>query len=61
MIKFGLKSLAQNTDFLLVIDSDEYMAIDKSKFFRNLDKIKESKTSPYVDGNDNIVKDKPDV
>jgi hypothetical protein len=51
----------KNMDFLLVIDSDEYVVIDKTKFFRNLDKIIEYKTSPYVDDDDKTVQDKPDV
>jgi uncharacterized protein YlbG (UPF0298 family) len=52
---------SKNIDFLLVIDSDEYAVIDKTKFSKNLDKIKEYKTSPYGDGDGKTVKDKPDV
>jgi hypothetical protein len=52
---------SRNIDFLLVIDSDEYAVIDKTKFSKNLDKIKEYKTSPNGDGDGKTMKDKPDV
>ncbi len=50
-------------DFLFVIDSDEYVVIEKTEFFANLKKIKEYKTSPYIDGDgdDKTAKDKPEV
>jgi hypothetical protein len=52
---------SKNIDFLLVIDSDEYVVIDKTEYFRNLGKIKEYKTSPYADGDDKTGNDTPDV
>jgi hypothetical protein len=50
---------SKNMDFLLVIDSDEYVVVDKIEFFKNLNKIKEYKTGAPVDGK--TWKDKPDV
>jgi len=49
---------SKNIDFLLVIDSDEYAVIDTNEYSQNLAKIKEYKTSTYVDGK---TKDTPDV
>ncbi len=47
----------KNIDFLLVIDSDEYAIIDKSKFYENLCKIKEHKTSSHVNSKMNNTPD----
>jgi hypothetical protein len=52
---------SKSMDFLFVIDSDEYVVIEKTEFFTNLEKIKEYKTSPYIDGDDKTAKDKPEV
>jgi hypothetical protein len=49
---------SKNVDFLLVIDSDEYAVIDMNEFSKKLAKIKEYKTSSYVDGK---MKDTSDV
>jgi hypothetical protein len=46
-------------DFLLVIDSDEYAAIDINELSKNLANIKEYKTGSAVD--DDKTKDTPDV
>jgi hypothetical protein len=46
-------------DFLLVIDSDEYAAIDINELSKNLANIKEYKTGAAVD--DDKTKDTPDV
>jgi len=52
---------SKNIDFLLVIDSDEYVVIDRIEFFKNLDKIKKYKIRPCLDGEDKTWKDIPDV
>jgi hypothetical protein len=49
---------SKNIDFLLVIDSDEYAVINIKEFSRNLAKIKEYKSSGFVNGKN---KDTPDV
>ncbi|MGH9983664.1 MAG: hypothetical protein ACRD8W_06870 [Nitrososphaeraceae archaeon] len=49
---------SKNIDFLLVIDSDEYAVIDMNEFSENLTRIKQYKTSSYIDRK---AKDTPDV
>jgi len=49
---------SKNIDFLLVIDSDEYAVIDMNEFSDNLTRIKQYKTSSYIDRK---TKDTPDV
>lgn len=49
---------SKNIDFLLVIDSDEYAVIDMNEFSENLTRIKQYKTSSYIDRK---TKDIPDV
>jgi hypothetical protein len=48
---------SRNIDFLLVIDSDEYAVVDMNIFSKNLERIKEYKTSNDVNG-DGKTKDK---
>jgi hypothetical protein len=49
---------SRDIDFLLVIDSDEYAAIDTKEFSENLSKIKEYKKSS---NGDSKIEDTPEV